>query len=413
MARGEGGAGTGRRRVVRWRRPFPTAEPSLRVRDVDVTWLLPLLLLVAIAFLDWNSSGEFRVVTWIVLVPLTASALSGPLPTLVFAVLAPLVYLGLDRAWPSRERMGAGDFLLVVACGVGAVVASWLRLRAGRRTLRMQDAAEATRNVVLRPIPQGIGGLDLADVYLAADSQARIGGDFYDVVPSPHGARVILGDVQGKGIGAVSAAGALAGTFREAGWHEPDLAVVAGRLEQRMLRNNAYMKDLGTPADRFATAVLISFPPPGPGGTVPGWIELVNCGHEAPLALSRREVRALPSGTGAPLGLARLTGLAPRTLRVPFGPDETLLLFTDGVTEARDRHGEFLPLRAVLERALAADPAGATTPRSLVALVEAAVRAHSVGALHDDTAILAVRRLRPAIPAVLDEDALGGGRDDG
>jgi hypothetical protein len=397
MARRDGGSRTGRRRTVRW--PLPTTEPSLRLGGIDVSWLLPTLLLVAIGFLDWNSSGNFRVVTWIVLVPLTASALSGPLLTCVFAVVAPLAYLVLDQAWPSRDRMGAGDFLLVVACGVGAVVISALRMRAGRRALKMEDAAEATRDVVLRPIPQGAGGLDVAAVYIAADSQARIGGDFFDVVPSPHGARVMLGDVQGKGIGAVSAAGALAGTFREAGWHEPDLAVVAGRLEQRMLRNNRYMRDLGTPEDRFATAVLISFPPLGPGGTVPGWIELVNCGHEAPVALSEREVRTLPSGTGAPLGLSELTGLAPRTLRLPFRPDETLLLFTDGVTEARDRNGEFLPLLDVLERARTDDPVHATAPRSLVALVEAAVREHSVGELDDDTAILAVRLLRPVDPA--------------
>ncbi|MFE9817373.1 SpoIIE family protein phosphatase [Streptomyces sp. NPDC005773] len=69
---------------------------------------------------------------------------------------------------------------------------------------------------MLRPLPSHWAGLDQAASYTAADVAARVGGDFYDIQPSPHGTRLVLGDVQGKVLGAVSTASVLAGSFREA-----------------------------------------------------------------------------------------------------------------------------------------------------------------------------------------------------
>jgi hypothetical protein len=83
----------------------------------------------------------------------------------------------------------------VVAAGVLAVFAAWLRQRALAHLLSVENAAEATRLAVLRPIPPGAGGLESASAYLAADSTARVGGEFFDV--------------QGKGTSAVDAAAAL------------------------------------------------------------------------------------------------------------------------------------------------------------------------------------------------------------
>lgn len=98
---------------------------------------------------------------------------------------------------------------------------------------------------MLRPLPYHWGGLDWSAVYVTADHVARVGGDFYDLQPSRYGTRVILGDVQGKGLGAVAASAVLLGTFREAGYHEGRLRDVARRLETRMKRQQAYTRYLG------------------------------------------------------------------------------------------------------------------------------------------------------------------------
>ncbi|MCX5170326.1 PP2C family protein-serine/threonine phosphatase [Streptomyces antibioticus] len=360
----------------------------LRFRGRSVTWLVPLATLVAIAFTDWNTTGEFRVVSWCVFVSAIAAALCGMWTTILFAVLALITYVVADAAWPDQYRAGPADFTLVVIGSVLSVLAAAFRVRGERRMLHMMDIAETTRRTVLRPLPPVWGGLDHAAVYLAADAEARVGGDFYDIQPGPHGTRVLLGDVQGKGLGAVEAAAALLGTFREAAYHEADLATVADRLETRMRRHRVHTTALGrADGDRFATAVLLGFPPHDRST-----VHIVGFGHEPALAVGTHGVRHLPSGDGLPLGLGDLVGRTarPAVLRVRIDPGETVLLVTDGVTEARDASGTFYPLSDRLTEAVARDPRTAE-PGRLVAHVRDGTLRHCRGRLADDTTIFAVR----------------------
>ncbi|WP_405819040.1 serine/threonine-protein phosphatase [Streptomyces sp. NBC_01390] len=376
-----------------------------------VGWVPPLVLLIVIAVLDWNTTGEFRIISWIVLVPGIAAALCGVAGTVVFAVLSLGTYVFVDGAWPHQYQTGLPDFILVAIGGLLAVLACMVRLRGERRMLHMRDVVETTRRTVLRPLPPGWGGLDHAAVYLAADAVARVGGDFYDIQPGPHGTRVLIGDVQGKGLDAVEAAAALLSTFRESAYHEPALATVAERLEVRMLRHVRYRAALGrdeggreegglVEGDRFATAVLIGFPEErrATAGGFAAEVEVVNFGHEPSLIVSPDGVRSLPPGDGLPLGLSELTpgdGGLPSVVRVPLAAAETLLLVTDGVTEARDADGTFFPLRERVADAVAVDPRIAD-PRRLVAFVRDGTLRHSGGRLADDTTVFAVRRADPA-----------------
>ncbi len=359
----------------------------LRARGHSVAWVPPLVLLLAIPLSDWSTEGNFRVISWLVLVPGIAAALCGVVTTAAFGVLAVCAYAVSDAAWPHEYQAGLPDFILVVLGGVLSVPACAVRVRDERRMLHMRDIAETTRRTVLRPLPPGWGGLDHAAVQLAADSTARVGGDFYDIQPGPYGTRVLTGDVQGKGLGAVEAAAALLGTFREAAHREEPLAAVGERLEQRMQRHVRYRTAVGRQNGyRFATAVLVGFT------RAATTVEVVNFGHEPPLVVGSGGVRALPAGSGVPLGLGELVDEPPPVLVVPLAPDETLLLVTDGVTEARDGDGRFFPLRDRLVRAVADDPVTAADPRRLVTLVRDGVLEHSGGHLDDDTTIFAVRR---------------------
>ncbi|MFG3099774.1 PP2C family protein-serine/threonine phosphatase [Streptomyces sp. NPDC048182] len=360
----------------------------LSVGGHSVAWAVPLLLLIGIAVADLTSEAA-QIISWTVLVPGVAAALCGVGATAAFAVLALVVFVLADTTWQYQEQTGLPNLILVFLGGLIAVLAAAVRVRGERHALHMRDIADTTRRTVLRPLPPGFGGLEHAAVYLAADTEARVGGDFYDIQPGPHGTRVLIGDVQGKGLGAVETAAALLGTFREAAHREPDLAAVAERLEIRMQRHRAYTAALGrSDGDRFATAVLIGFHP-----DLPEAVDAVVYGHEPPLAIGPGGVRSLPVTGGLPLGLGELAPGSPATVwRVALGADETLLMVTDGVTEARDSAGCFYRHGEDVDRAVRADPPSAA-PRRLVRLVRDGTLRHCRGRLADDTTVFAVRRL--------------------
>ncbi|WP_425276804.1 PP2C family protein-serine/threonine phosphatase [Streptomyces aquilus] len=364
----------------------------LRVRGRSVAWVPPLVMLVAIAVIDFNTAGEFRMISWVVLVPGIAAAICGVWGTAAFAVLALVTYFVADTSYPSRYASALPDFILVALGGILAVLACAVRVRGERHMLHMRDVAETTRRTVLRPLPPDWGGLDHAAVHLASDVEARVGGDFYDVQQGLHGTRVLVGDVQGKGLDAVEAAAALLGTFREAAYHE-ELGTVAERLELRMLRHSRHLAALGRDdGDRFATAVLIGFPDADDEQDV---VDVVVFGHDPPLVVGPGGVRHLPAGDGLPLGLGELSDDGPPPVRrVPLALTETLLITTDGVTEARDAEGRFYPLADEVAAAVAADPLTAE-PRRLVAHVRDGTLRHSGGRLADDTTVFAVRRSLP------------------
>ncbi|MBV2155368.1 serine/threonine-protein phosphatase [Kitasatospora sp. SUK 42] len=357
--------------------------PAL-IRYSHRAWLVPAVLLAAVIGVDAATPRSFASVSWLVMVPVAAAALCGPWVTALFSCLSIVAYPGLDNVWAKAQ--GIEDFLLVLAGAVLAVPLSVFRAQAAAYVRHLRGAAETTREVVLRPVPPGWGGVDSAARYLAADVEARVGGDFYDVLATPYGARVILGDVQGKGLPAVSTAAALVGCFREAAFHEEDLATVSSWMEERLHRQNQLAVRLGAEDERFATAVIICFP-----ADAPEEVEMVNFGHEEPHVLGPGGVRQVLSGGGAPIGLARLSGGLPEVRRLRLGADETILIVSDGVTEARDRQGAFFALRAHLDGLLGTR--GATDPEYLVDEVASAVVRHTGGHLRDDTALLAVRRL--------------------
>jgi serine phosphatase RsbU (regulator of sigma subunit) len=215
--------------------------------------------------------------------------------------------------------------------------------------------------------------------YSAAAAEARIGGDLYALLPTPYGVRLIVGDVRGKGLPAVSTAALVLGVFQEAAYDEPDLLAVVARIERSLARN------LGT--DDFVTAVVAGYPRAG-------HLEVVNCGHAPPLLVraSGDVVPVDPTHPAPPLGLRALTGETPSLQVLPFADGDQLLLYTDGVTEARNHHREFYPLAEGLARHLCDEPA-----RTLTALHDELL-AHVGGRLHDDAALLLLHK-----PAVVDQ----------
>jgi serine phosphatase RsbU (regulator of sigma subunit) len=252
----------------------------------------------------------------------------------------------------------------------------------------VRSVAETAQHVVLRDVPTALGQVWCAVTYSAAAAEARIGGDLYEAMATPFGDRLIIGDVRGKGLPAVEAAADVLGAFREAAYTEPDLVVVATRLHGLMRRT--------LPEEDFVTAVLLSVTPDRPT------VEIVNCGHPPPLRLRDGTVTAIAEADpGPPLGLFELgVGGDLRRDRAPFAPGDSILLYTDGTTEARNKEGVFYPLPEYLTGASFDGPAG------LVDLVMTGLVRHAGTRLDDDVALLAVQRM----PFAADAAAMAGRR---
>ncbi|MGC0379483.1 PP2C family protein-serine/threonine phosphatase [Streptomyces sp. SAI-229] len=263
-------------------------------------------------------------------------------------------------------------------------VALCVRRRLARQADRLEAAravAERIQRALLPSPPRRIGDLELAARYEAAHGGARLGGDLYAVRATRFGTRVLLGDVRGKGLDAVSTVALLLGAFREAAERAPDLAALARRLDIA-LECETHGHDADTLETVFATALLLEFP----AGT--HTMRLLNLGHPPPYLIRGTDTGTV-GGTepGLPLGLGHLCRGFPAVAEVAFERDSVLIMVTDGVTEARNRTGDFYDPQRHLPR-LAPFPAA----HAAAGAVLADVKRWTDGPQADDRAILAVRR---------------------
>ncbi|OQR61482.1 hypothetical protein B6E66_24125 [Streptomyces maremycinicus] len=352
--------------------------------------LLPVLILFAIILVDLFGGAGMIWLPLLVAGPALAATTSGPRGVLCVGLLAAAVgaALGAKDGAPGHEV--APVLAALVAVTLAGALASALRGRRERVLAAVRSVAEAAQHALLRPVPATVGPFEVAVRYSAAAAEARIGGDLYALVPTPYGVRLIVGDVRGKGLPAVGTAALVLGVFREAAYDEPDLLAVVDRIERSLARN------LG--ADDFVTAVVAGYPRPGQ-------LEVVNCGHAPPLLVrgTRGIAPVEPAQPAPPLGLRALIDQTPSLQVLPFADGDQLLLYTDGVIEARDRDREFYPLAEGFARHLCDDPA------HTVGAIHEELLAHVGGRLHDDAALLLIRKPdvtapsvpRPAVPEEL------------
>ena len=291
-------------------------------------------MLAAVAVVDMLVGHTVGLLTLLSLGPAFAAVVGGLIRMIVVSSLALLLCVVLatyqDFFNSLDDRLA---FLSVHGVSVAGVIASTLRQRQERELSAVRTVAAAAQQGLLRPVPAGSGPVKIAVRYISATSRATIGGDLYEVIAAADATRLIIGDVQGKGLAAVQTAATVLGAFREAAHDAPDLPALAARIEFSLQRQAA--------GEEFVTAILAQVADGGPG------IEILNCGHPPPLLLSSSGVRFVePLDAGLPFGLAGLAaaGLAAagRGLdAAAFGPGDQILFYTDGISEARDKSGAF------------------------------------------------------------------------
>ena len=185
--------------------------------------------------------------------------------------------------------------------------------------------AEAAQRAILAEPPPRVGPLVLTARYISAAEEAQVGGDLYELVAQPSRVRLLVGDVRGKGLGAVRTATVVLGEFRAAAAGQGDVAAVAREIDERL---RPYLPDI----EDFVTGVLVDIEDSGR-------FSIVSCGHPAPMLLTdHEEPRTLGLDHAVPLGL----GADPQPTHGRLRPGELLLLYTDGLIEARAPDGSFI-----------------------------------------------------------------------
>ncbi|MGW7068020.1 PP2C family protein-serine/threonine phosphatase [Streptomyces sp. NPDC054855] len=352
---------------------------------------LPLLLIVLGIVYDVSTPPRFTAVPLFTAAPLIAAPFYSLLSTILIGVASCTAVLALHfKTSTATDVEATTELITVVTVAVLAVVINRVVRRGDKQLASARSISEAAQRAVLPQPDPRIGGLDVAARYEAAEADAFIGGDLYAVQDTPHGVRVVVGDVRGKGMGAVAAVAVVIGAFREAAEQETTLEAVAQRLERALAREGTRRDGLDA-FEGFTTAVLAEIP----HGDGP--VRLINRGHPGPLLLRGDGRLCVLSATepALPLGMGELGAWPDRADETEFPPGAMLLLFTDGLSEARDVRGDFYDPAARLGGRIFPGPGG---PDALLTTLVEEVRRHTGGGGTDDMALLAVRR--PMSPAV-------------
>ncbi|MFF2953819.1 PP2C family protein-serine/threonine phosphatase [Kitasatospora sp. NPDC057965] len=410
---------------------------------------VPLALIVVITVVDVLSPPSIHLGPLLIVAPALTASVAGARATAVVAVLAiaGLTVIGIlrDGLTTANHETQLGALIAVSALIVGLRA---LRDRHERQLAQVRSVSEAAQRVLLRPLPERIGPLRLASVYLAAEAEAQVGGDLYAAARTTVGTRLLVGDVRGKGLSSLGDAALLLGAFRAAAHLHAELPGLVGYLDGSIAWDLAQLAEQQRTQDRGAedrgAEEQPRLPPPlrpgarpPPPGDAPAHaspaaptpatpatttsaasasaatddsgesfitalvldipddeavIRLVDCGHPPPLLLHDGLVTTLePGRTAPPLGLGELAPEPYSVEEFAFLPGDRLLIYTDGVIEARDDARRFYPLSERTAERTAAHPA--ERPAALLHHLRRDLLAYVGGRLDDDAAMVVVERL--------------------
>ncbi|MEU2627005.1 PP2C family protein-serine/threonine phosphatase [Kitasatospora sp. NPDC007106] len=343
-----------------------------------------LLAVLVISVVDFLTGQDRYLAPLMVVVPSISALLLTPVELLLVCGVGFLSLLWLSN-YDQVANFHDGRFLIGAMVSYAALTAisayiAELRMRRAAAFAAVSSVAEAAQRALLRRPGPKVGPLRLAVRYVSAADEARIGGDLYSALDTPHGTRLLVGDVRGKGLGAVQTAAVVLGAFREAAYDEEKLNRVAARIEASVERH--------VPDGEFTTALFAEF-------GAPGTVELLHFGHVPPIRVAADGTVAVLEAVDpwVPLGLGPLVTGEPTTVRQPFGPEDVLVLCTDGVVEARHhRTGEFYPLAERVGPLVRGTARSAAELESAVGRVYADLLVHTGGALGDDALLMLVSR---------------------
>lgn len=240
-----------------------------------------------------------------------------------------MIYAESGRRYDPADVSFAEDLARRAALAVET--AHEFREQSGRLA-EVTRIAEAAQHAILAAPPAQIGPVALSARYVSAAAEALIGGDMYEVLRRPGAVRLLIGDVRGKGLDAVRTTTIVLGEFRAAAADLSDLTEVAAQIDRRL---RPYLGE-----EDFVTALLAEV-------TDDGAFSVANCGHPPALVAVAVDgsITELVGPPSLPLGL----GAAPSLCTGRLAPGDRLLLYTDGLLEARTAERDFVDLRQIVQ----------------------------------------------------------------
>lgn len=247
------------------------------------------------------------------------------------------------------------------------------RRRAEESEASARALSETLQATLLPPLEFSIPGLDVAGAYRPAGEGITVGGDFFDVFETGRGTHsVVVGDVSGKGPSAAVVTAFARYTVRAEALHSSSPAHLLRCVHEVLARYQP---------DRFCTAVLLEVAPTAGGAD----ITVAVGGHELPILTNGRTSKRVGEN-GSILGMLPAAEISDTP--VPLRPGDSLVLYTDGITEARwgdEFFGSERVETLVSELASGSGAAGIAT-----GLADAAV-SFQHGEPHDDIAVVVLQ----------------------
>jgi phosphoserine phosphatase RsbU/P len=245
---------------------------------------------------------------------------------------------------------------------------------------RIKRDLELAHQVQLSFLPSSLPQVAGYEFYAHYEPAQEVGGDYYGFIPLGHEQRlaITVGDVAGKGVSAALLMAKLSSDARFSLLTEDDSAEAVRKL-------NILLYPFTSQMDRFVTFIVALLDP------VTHVVTVVNAGHLSPLLCRHNGTLEMPIGkleTCVPLGID--DDVTFKAYEISLEPGDSLLLFTDGIPEARDvREREF---RTEGVHAALAD-IGNATPKQLVERLVKAVQTHAAGRNpHDDITLVSFQR---------------------
>jgi serine phosphatase RsbU (regulator of sigma subunit) len=286
-----------------------------------------------------------------------------------------LVSSRLDRRYNREDLLLAED--LAYRCALATDNARLYRDRS--------EIARVLQRSLLPPHLPEIPGVEVGAEYLPVGETNDVGGDFYDLINTVEdGWLCAIGDVRGKGVEAASVTALARYTIRAVTLKDDRPSEVLAALNEAMLRQ--------LPEDRFCTAACVRLEPQD--GSVGVGVDVSRAGHPPPLLVRSGATVEEVGSSGKVLGVFPDAELRDTSLRLM--PGEALVLYTDGVTEARSPDGEFFGegrLRHLLSSCAGCDAA------TLARRIKGVVLDFQEGYPRDDLAVLVLRASDGAAPA--------------
>jgi sigma-B regulation protein RsbU (phosphoserine phosphatase) len=328
----------------------PTAEPALAVQETVATGR------------RWVREGSFGA---------TASA-AVALPEGEESFLGALILHGR----PDGRAYLTGEIKLMTT--IAALAAAFIR---NERLAEMARRADARRreDEIARQIHRGLlprhdplfAGLDVSGGFRAAD---RVGGDYYGYVAMSDGSLgIAIADVSGHGVGAALYMAIAKGALQSEARDILSAGDVLGRV------NEVLASDFSA-TDMFATLVFARFLPDGRR------IVWSNAGHNPPLLLRQNGDIEMLRPCGPALGI--VAGARWRDVDQRLAPGDVLVLYTDGLVEARDGAKQFFGTERLIEAARRPASSAAEIRGNVL---EALARHAGTTPVEDDVTLVVVR----------------------